>query len=169
MDWMDTLKQIAPTVATALGGPLAGAAVTAIGSIFGMSESSTESIGKMFADGKLTADHLAEIRKLELEYQNNEKERGFKYSELVFKDRDSARQMNISTKSLTPSVLTWIVVTITLVCEGALLFNQMPSGTDPIILGRVLGTMDSALIMVLGFWFGSSHGSQSKDHLIATK
>ena len=38
MNWVDTLKTLAPTVAVALGGPLAGAAVTAIGSIFGMSD-----------------------------------------------------------------------------------------------------------------------------------
>jgi hypothetical protein len=75
--------------------------------------------------------------------------------------------MQIGTKSITPSILTWIVVTLTLLAEGALLFNQIPPGADPIILGRVLGTMDSALMLVLGFWFGSSHGSQNKDALLA--
>ena len=73
MSWLGTLKQIAPTVATAIGGPLAGAAVAAIGSIFGMKDATSDSIGKMIADGMLTPDHLAELRKLEIEYQNNEK------------------------------------------------------------------------------------------------
>jgi hypothetical protein len=76
--------------------------------------------------------------------------------------------MQISTKSMTPTVLTWIIVTVTLVAEGLLLFHAMPPGADPLILGRILGTMDSALMLVLGFWFGSSHGSQNKDALLAS-
>lgn len=167
MNWLDTLKSLAPTVATALGGPMAGAAVSAIGSVLGISEPTQANIAKMFQDGQLTAEHLAEIRKLELQYQNDEKERGFKYAELEFKDRDSARSMAVATHSLTPSVLTWIIVTLTLVAEAALLFNQVPPGADPIIIGRVLGTMDSALVLVLSFWFGSNSSSQQKTALLA--
>ena len=43
----------------------------------------------------------------------------------------------------------------------------MPPGADPIIIGRVLGTMDSALVMVLSFWFGSNSNSQRKTELLA--
>ena len=98
MNWLDTLKSLAPTVATALGGPMAGAAVSAIGSVLGISEPTQANIAKMFQDGQLTAEHLAEIRKLELQYQNDEKERGFKYAELEFKDRDSARSMAVASR-----------------------------------------------------------------------
>jgi len=49
MAWQDALKTLAPTVATALGGPLAGAAITAIGSIFGMSAPTADTIGKMWS------------------------------------------------------------------------------------------------------------------------
>lgn len=167
MDWIDTLKQLAPTVATALGGPLAGAAVTALGSVLGISEPTQQNIAKMFQDGQLTSEHLAELRKLEMTFQNDEKERGFKYEELVFKDRASARDLAASTHSATPSILTWIIVCLTLVAEALLLFNQVPPGADPIIIGRVLGTMDSALVMVLSFWFGSNSNSQRKTELLA--
>lgn len=169
MNWLETLKSLAPTVATALGGPLAGAAVSALGGILGVPDATQETIGKLFKDGQLSQEHLAEIRKLELEYQNNEKERGFKYAELEYKDRDSARNMAVQTHSLTPSVLTWLIVTLTLLAEAALLFNQVPPGADPIIIGRVLGTMDSALVMVLSFWFGSNSSSQQKTALLAQK
>lgn len=163
------LSTIAPTVASALLGPLGGVAVAGLGKIFGIDGATQKDIAKVITDGKMTADQLAEIKKLELKYQAEEQERGFKYEELKFQDSKSARDMQIATKSLTPSILTWIVVALTLAAEGALLFNQIPPGADPIILGRVLGTMDSALMLVLGFWFGSSHGSQNKDALIAAK
>jgi hypothetical protein len=166
-NWLDILKTMAPTVATALGGPLAGAAVAALGGVLGVPEPTQSTIAKMFQDGQLTAEHLAEIRGLELKYQNDEKERGFKYSELEFKDRESARSMAVATHSLTPSILTWIIVALTLAAEAALLFNQVPPGADPIIIGRVLGTMDAALLMVLQFWFGSNSTSQRKTELLA--
>lgn len=167
MNWIDTLKALAPTVATALGGPLAGAAVSALGGILGVPDATQDAIAKLFKDGQLSQEHLAEIRKLELQFQNDEKERGFKYSELEFKDRDSARNMATATHSVTPAVLTWLIVVLTLAAEAALLFNQVPPGADPIIIGRVLGTMDSALVMVLSFWFGSNSSSQQKTALLA--
>lgn len=169
MDWMSTLKSLAPTVASAFLGPLGGVAVAAVGNLLGVSDATQDKIAEVIKNGQLTPEQISELKKLELQYQENEKERRFKYSELEFRDTASAREMQSSTLSLTPSILTWIVVTITLLCEGMLLFNQVPEGADPIIIGRVLGTMDSALIMVLGFWFGSSHGSQNKDAIIASQ
>lgn len=167
MDWLDTIRKIAPTVASVLAGPAAGMAVSAIGAIIGDDSPTVNSISKAITDGKLTADHLAEIRKLEIDYTNQEKERGFKYAELEFKDRDSARQMAIETHSITPSILTWIIVGVTLVMEAMLLFNKVPPGVDPIIMGRVLGTMDSALMLSLSFWFGSNSGSARTKELLA--
>jgi len=64
-------------------------------------------------------------------------------------------------------LLTWIIVLITLTAEGLLLFHAMPANADPIILGRVLGTMDTALVMVLSFWFGTNSNSQRKTELLA--
>lgn len=167
MDWLGTLKVLAPTVASALGGPLAGAAVTAIGGMLGVSEPTQDKIAKIIANGQLTGEQLTQIRTLEAQYKNEEAERGFKYTELEFKDRDSARQMATQTHSLTPSILTWVVVVVALFVEGSLLFRAGIPGADPVIVGRVLGTMDAALIMVLSFWFGSNSSSARKTELLA--
>lgn len=163
----DILKSIAPTLASAVLGPLGGATVTAIGGMLGMPEPTQEKIAKVLQNGQLTGEQLAALQQLELKYQNDEAERGFKYSELEFKDRDSARQMLMSTQSTTPTVLTWLIVVITLAAEAALIFQATPPGVDPVILGRVLGTMDSALVMVLAFWFGSNSSSARKTELLA--
>lgn len=167
MNWIDTLKVLAPTVASAFGSPLAGMAVAAIGSAMGIDSPTQDKIAKAFTAGQLTPEALARIKELELDYQNQEAERGFKFSELEFKDRDSARSMAVATHSMTPSLLTWMIVLLTLIAEGMLLFNQVPPGAAPIIIGRVLGTMDSALVMVLSFWFGSNSNSQRKTELLA--
>jgi len=69
------LKGIAPTLATAVAGPLGGAAVTALASKFGVSDS-IDAVAKAIAGDPQAAQKLAEM---ELEYykieQNNLTER----------------------------------------------------------------------------------------------
>ena len=69
------LKGIAPTLATAVAGPLGGAAVTALASKFGVSDS-VDAVAKAIASDPQAAQKLAEM---ELEYykieQNNLTER----------------------------------------------------------------------------------------------
>lgn len=167
LDWIGVIKTVAPTVASALLGPLGGAAVAAIGGIIGVPDATQETIKQVITNGQITQEQLGKLRELELQYQSEERERGFRYAELEFKDRDSARQMAIQTGSNTPSVLTWIIVVLVLGFEGALLFGKTPDGISEIVLGRILGTLDTSLAMVLAFWFGSSHGSAQKTALLA--
>ena len=167
MNWIEILKTLAPTVAAAVAGPLGGIAVAGLGKLFGVDNATQKDVAKIFQDNQLKPEDIAKIRQMEIEFQQHESEMGFKYAELAFKDTDSARNMAIQTHSVTPSLLTWLIVLITLSAEGLLLFHAMPANADPIIIGRVLGTMDSALIMVLGFWFGSNSNSQRKTELLA--
>ena len=169
MNWLDTIKKLAPTVASALGGPLSGIAVTAIGELFNIASPTTAKIQEAIENGSLTGEQISGIRQLELKLKSEESERGFKYAELEFKDRDSARNMNIQTGAKTPAVLTWIIVAIVLGLEGMILFNGMPAGVSEIVTGRILGTLDMSLMMVLAFWFGTTYGSGRKTDLLNMK
>ncbi|MFZ2287602.1 MAG: hypothetical protein WAV93_11505 [Bacteroidales bacterium] len=164
---MDTLKNLAPTVATAFLGPLGGVAISAVGDLLGITDATKTKIADAIQAGQMTPEQIGKLRELEMQYQNEEKDRGFKYAELAFKDVDSARSMAITTQSITPTLLTWIVVALCLTFEGILMFSATPPGADPIIIGRILGTLDSALIMVLSFWFGSTSGSSRKTEILA--
>lgn len=168
MNWLDTLKSLAPTVATAVLGPLGGVAVSAIGELLGVSEATQDKIADVIKTGQMTPEQISGLKRLELEYQNNEKERGFKYAELAFKDRDSARLANVA--GGTQNKLFWLsllLLTVTLGCEVLVLFYGYPATVDAIVVGRVLGLMDSVALLVLGYWFGSSSGSDRKTDLIA--
>ena len=68
---MDWLKQIAPTIATALGGPLAGMAVSAISKAIGVDEAK---VGDLIANNKLTADQIAQVKLAEIELQKQAQE-----------------------------------------------------------------------------------------------
>lgn len=161
----DLLKSLAPLLGSAIAGPFGGIAASFIADKLGVPERTVQAVTE--ALGNVTPEQAAQVRAAEVEFKKWLADNDLKREQLAYTDTQGARDMFSSTKSVTPSILTWIVVTLTLIAEGALLFNQIPPGADPIILGRVLGTMDSALMLVLGFWFGSSHGSQNKDALLA--
>ena len=159
------LKTIAPTIATALLGPLGGVAVAAIGKIIGVDNASVAQVTKAFEDGKITPDHLAEIKKLELQYQNNEKERDFKYVDLVFQDTKSAREMQISTHSSTPTVLTYMITVGFFGILGWMLADETVINSPPLLI--MLGSLGTAWTGCCAFWFGTTQGSQNKDKLLA--
>jgi hypothetical protein len=169
MDIQTILKQVAPTVATALLGPLGGVAIGAIGNVLGVSEPTQEKIAAAIQQGQMTPEQVTALKELELKFKADEAERGFRYAELAYKDTADARSLAASTHAITPAILTWVVVVLCLGLEGSMIFGFTPKGLDDIVLGRVMGTLDSALMLVLGFWFGSSHGSQNKDALLAQK
>jgi hypothetical protein len=164
----DFLKTVAPTVASALGGPLAGAAVTAIGGILGLDAPTQDKISDAITRGQLTGEQIEKLRALELQYQNEEKERGFRYAELEFKDRDSARQANV--QGGTQKNLFWLSLVLIILCLGAeiaVLFLGYPHQVPEIVVGRVLGLLDSVAMLVLSYWYGSSHGSALKTDLLS--
>lgn len=168
MDWTGTIKALAPTVASALGGPLAGAAVAAIGNILGVSDATQDTIKQVITNGQMTAEQIGKIRELELQYQAEERERGFRYAELAFKDRDSARQANVQGGTLKMLFgLSLLLLVVTLGSEIVVLFYGYPKALPEIIVGRVLGLMDSVALLVLSFWYGTTSSSQQKNELLA--
>lgn len=159
------IRTIAPTVATALLGPLGGVAVAAIGKIIGVSDASVASVTQAFQDGKITPEQLAEIKKLELQYQNDEAERQFKYVDLVFKDVGSARDMQIATKSWVPAALT---ILVTFGFFGILMWmmiDETVKDSPPLLI--MLGQLSAGWAAIIAYWFGSTQSSHNKDVMLA--
>jgi hypothetical protein len=168
MDWLATLKSVAPTVAAALFGPMGAVAVASVGELLGLSSATKDKISEIIQAGQMTPEQIGKLKELELEYQNNEKERGFKYAELSFKDRDSARTANVSGGTQKPLFwLSLLLLSITLGTECMVLFKGYPEGTDPLVVGRVLGLMDAVAMLVLSYWYGTTNGSAMKTELLS--
>ena len=158
------LKTIAPTLASALLGPLGGVAVAAIGNVLGMSDATTAKVTQAFEDGKITPENLAALKELELKYKNEEAERGFRYADLEFKDRDSARQMQIDTRSTVPASLTYIVTCGFFGVLFWMLHDPHVVDSPPLLI--MLGSLGTAWTGCIAFWFGTTQGSQNKDKLL---
>jgi uncharacterized protein YacL len=51
---------------------------------------------------------------------------------------------------------------------NALITKEMPEGNREIVV-HVLGIIEGAVMAIVGFYYGSSKGSQQKDELLAKK
>ena len=160
MDWSSILKTIAPTVATALLGPLGGVAVAAIGNVLGVSEATQDKIADVIKQSGLTPEQVSALKELEMKYKAEEQERGFRYAELVFKDNDSARQMQIQTKSYVPAILAGLVTTGFFSILGFMIGYPDYKPTEPLLV--MLGSLGTSWTMIIGFYFGSSASSREK-------
>ena len=154
-DLLNLLKGVAPTLATVVAGPLGAAAITAISSKLGVSDS-VEEVAKAIVGDPQAAQKLAE---LELEY-----------AKLDAQDRDSARKAYAaiatsenSTKleKLVVPILALGVVGLAFTLIGILMFVDTPSDQQQLVI-FALGFITSAAGQVLSFYFGSSQGSKDK-------
>ena len=165
MDWQDVLKTVAPTVAAALLGPMGGIAVAAIGSAIGVDAPTQDKIAKAFTAGQLTPDALEKIKLLELDYQNQVRERGFKYAELAFKDVDSARAMQIAIHSKMPAVLTVLVTVGFFGILSLLFFHPELKGNEIVMV--MVGQLSAVWAGCVAFYTGTTYGSANKNAMLA--
>jgi hypothetical protein len=149
------LKGIAPTLATAVAGPLGGAAVTALANKFGVSDS-IDAVAKAIAGDPQAAEKLQE---LELEY-----------AKLDAQDRDSARKAYAAVatsenatklEKMVVPILALGVVGLAFGLIGILMFVDTPNDQQQLVI-FALGFITSAAGQVLSFYFGSSQGSKDK-------
>ena len=158
---MNWLEQLAPTIATCLGGPLAGMAVTALSKALGLAP---EEVQIVISSGKLDAAQVAAIQMAELELKKQAQSMNLDFAKLIAEDKKSARDMQIATKSWLPSVLAVLIIggfgTVT-----ALKVMGYAVAADPTVQD-LLTTLRDGVILVLSFYFGSSSGSQAKDQLL---
>ena len=165
MTMNDFLAGLAPTIASALLGPLGGVAVAGLGKIFGIDNATQKDIAAQFEAGKLTPEQIGEIKLLELKLQDDEKERGFRYAELEFKDRDSARDMQKVTQSAVPAVLTYLLTFGFFGILGAMFHYPDVKDSPPLMI--MLGSLGTAWTGACAFWFGTTRSSQNKDVMLA--
>lgn len=158
---MDWLKQIAPTIATCLGGPLAGLAVTAISKACGIA---TDQVQDVIDSGKLTADQIAQIKVAEIELQKSAQELGLNFEQLAVEDRKSARDMQATTHSYIPPTLSLLVTFGFFGILSYLMVTPTDTANTPLMI--MLGSLGTAWTGIIAFYFGSSAGSQKKDQML---
>ena len=165
MKLKEIVRTVAPALATALGGPLAGSAVRVLSEKFlGKADGTPEELEPILASA--TPEQLIELKKLDNDFKGRLIEAGIKIEEIDAADRLSARGMFTATRDPTVTILTIPVVIVWGTVQYALFTQAIPQGSHDMIV-RMLGTLDAALLTVMTFWFGSSRGSKDKTDAIA--
>ncbi len=158
-DLLKIVKNYAPSVATALGGPLAGAAVGMLADKLGISDKTVEGVTAALVGNPANLEKLKEI---ELEMYK-----------IDAQDRNSARNREIEiaksdvhfiTKNIT-SILAIGVLTGSLIIATLVFFVDFPDSQENILI-FVLGSLFSIATQVVSYYFGSSQGSKDKSEAI---
>ena len=172
-DWRSLVKSIAPTLGTALGGPLGGIAGLALAKVLGVPEESAHDDSALAAAVQgATPDQLLALKKADQDFAVKMQELGFKNLEalesIAAGDRASARDREVKTQDWMPKMLGCL---ITLGFFGLLYWmmrHEVPASNKD-MLNILLGSLGSAWIGVVTYYFGSSAGSARKTELTAGK
>lgn len=167
----DNLKAIiaavAPTLATALGGPLVGAAATILARTLGTTKADGTPDEKATAAILATAspDTLLKVKQAEFDLQKHMADLGVSLETLAVDDRKSARALQLASRSfLVPSLAVMIVLAFIIMVGSTLLGYSHVEGA---LAGTLVGYLSAKCEQVVGFYFGSSAGSARKDELLA--
>jgi hypothetical protein len=167
-DWRKIVGTVAPTIATALGGPLAGLAVKAIGGALGLGDGASDADVEARLAGATPADLLA-LKKADQAFATEMRRLEVDLDRISAADRDSARHMQVETRSWAPPVLAAVVVGGFITASVAVLGGWVDGLKDPLIaalVGSVIGNITAATMLVLNFYFGTTSSSRAKDDTI---
>lgn len=172
MEWKDlasVLTKAAPALATALGGPLAGGAVAALEGVFGLNgegttKERTEALGMALSGA--TADQMLALKKADQDFAVRMEELGVKREEVANADRDSARKREVEVKDKTPRNLAYAITTGYFGMLVFMMLVPIPQASRD-IMNYMLGTLGTAWVASVTYYFGSTNGSFEKSKLLA--
>lgn len=153
---------VAPTIATALGGPLAGTAVNAITTALGLDSNTPV---KDVAAAVQTADPevLLKLKQAEQEFQATLAKLEVDLEKIAADDRASARDREKAVGSMAVNLLAGIVIVGFFATVGYVLSGRVGlTGEQGVLVGTVVGYVSAKADQVVSYFFGSSHGSAQK-------
>ena len=160
-DWRETIRAVAPGIATALGGPLAGAAVKVLGdAVLGKPNATAEEVAAALSSGALTGEQIVALKAAEQTF-------ALEMEKVYVGDTQNARQQTVEL-ARAGSPLAWgaaIVSTLIVMgyffCIYRLFIVQvdMPPNVFQ-LLNVMFGALSLAFGQVCNYWLGSSAGSK---------
>lgn len=160
------LKTVAPTIATAVAGPLGGMAVGFVAKkLLGKENASSDEIAKVLTALKDPAD-LQKLKDAENEFKLEMERLGVDVFRLEVQDRGSAREMAVSSVGMARMQMFVGVLLIGgfLVMAAGVIggYVDIADANKAVMIGTVIGYVSAKADQVVAFLFGSTHSSQSK-------
>jgi hypothetical protein len=166
---MDFLKTVLPTLATALGGPLAGGAAAYFADKLGLPDKTVDAV--VSAVKAASPEQIAQLRQIDADLKRMYVEAGIRLEEVAAADRDSARKREVSTSDKTPRNLAYLYGAAFFLAVASQIGMGvygvvMPSGAEK-TLDMLLGVLTGMVLGSKEYFFGTSAGSQAKTELLA--
>jgi hypothetical protein len=159
------VRTVAPTIASAVGGPLAGMAVRTISdALLGKPDGTEEELTQ--AALAATPEQLLALKKAEQDFIVQMRELDIDLERIGNQDRDSARNREIKLKDVTPKVLAAIITVGYFGVLFWMLNYGLPSNGGSEAMLVMLGTLGTAWGGIVAYYFGSSAGSRDKNETI---
>lgn len=159
------IAKTAPTLAHALGGPLAGAAVAQISkAIFGSPDADEEALSEAFVNA--SPEHWLALKKAEQEFALALREATVEEQRINADDRANARAREVQLKDRAPSLLGALIILGFFIVLAAMVTRRLPDGAET-ELSIMLGALATMTAAVVNYFFGSSSGSKEKTRLLA--
>jgi hypothetical protein len=157
---LNLVKTVAPSIATAVGGPLAGMATKMISeALLGKPDGTEDEL--LQAAKNATPEQLLALKKAEQDFAIKMRELDIDLERISNEDRNSARNREIKTKDITPRFLAAAVTFGFFGVLSWMIANGLPANGGEAML-VMLGTLGTAWGAIISYYFGSSAGSREK-------
>ncbi|WP_109150414.1 hypothetical protein [Azospirillum sp. TSO5] len=150
------LATVAPGIATALGGPLAGAAVASIVGALGLpADAPPEDIAA--AVKRAGPQELLAIKQAEQQFLTDMRKLDIDVTRLGNEDRANARARQVALNDHAPALIGGGVLLVWAGVQAYVMSHGLPPGLPEAVATRVLGMLDAAALGVIYYFFGSSN------------
>lgn len=171
-DVLGFAKKAIPWIGAAATGNvpvLVGMAAKAVGDTLGIEVEPTPTAIATAVAGA-TPEQIIALRQVDNDFAVKMKELGYKEATELYAtevvDRNGARDREVKRADNTNKILAILVLVAWILVQAFLLTHVVDKEMRELI-ARILGTLDTALIMVLSYYFGSSRGSDRKTELMS--
>jgi hypothetical protein len=165
-DWKSLVKTVAPAIASTFGTPLLGLGVRAVAeAILGTPDATQDEVAAALAVA--TPDQIAALKRADHEFAVRMRELDIDLEKLHQQDRASARDREARTgDSATPRLLALLVTGGFFGVLYWMLRHGLPvdSGGEAMLV--MLGSLGTAWIAIVNYYFGSSAGSAEKTRIL---
>lgn len=169
MDLLKIVGAVAPTLATAIGGPLGGMAMQVVSSVLGLpTDSSEKDVEKALKQA--TPEQLLALKQADNDFAVRMRELDIDLEKIAASDRDSARRREAQVRDWMPRVLAFVVVAGFMATVFLVLLGYVDGMKDPLMAtttGTIIGFVSAKCEQVVAYYFGSSSSSQQKTQMLA--
>lgn len=165
LDWKEALKKVAPALGSLIGGPIGGALKIVSNVLLGKPDGTSTEVASALAGA--TPDQLQALKDADQKFVLDLQNIGIEYEKLAIEDRANARAREIAMRDWTPRVLGFMVIGLFVADLTFMALHPVPPDNKEALL-QMTEILKMAVVLVLGYYFGSSVGSKNKDGTLAS-